>query len=222
MLTSSSIPVPILQTAFAFWSSKVLLTAVEFGVFTKLGDRRLTGAELGAELGLHPRGISDFFDALVAMKFLDREGDGPAAKYFNTPAGALYLDQQQPALRRRHSGHAQRAALQVLARPARGLAHRQAAERNQARPEGNVRGALRGTAEARTVHGRDDRPLADQLRGVRGKVRFFKVQDALRHRRRDRPALHRSREETSASPVHVASICRRSNRSRRSTSRPPG
>ena len=25
---------PILQTAFAFWSSKVLLTAVEFGVFT--------------------------------------------------------------------------------------------------------------------------------------------------------------------------------------------
>ena len=69
-------PGPILQTAFAFWSSKVLLTAVEFGVFTQLGDRRLTGAELGGELGLHPRGIADFFDALVAMKFLDREGDG--------------------------------------------------------------------------------------------------------------------------------------------------
>jgi hypothetical protein len=65
-------PGPILQTAFAFWSSKVLLTAVEFGVFTKLGDRRITGAELGVELGLHPRGISDFFDALVAMQFLNR------------------------------------------------------------------------------------------------------------------------------------------------------
>ena len=89
-------PGPILQTAFAFWSSKVLLTAVEFGVFTKLGDRRISGAELGAELGLHPRGISDFFDALVAMKFLDREGDGPSAKYFNTPAGALYLDRNSP------------------------------------------------------------------------------------------------------------------------------
>ena len=47
-------PGPILQTAFAFWSSKVLLTAVEFGVFTKLGDRRLTGAELGAGTGLAP------------------------------------------------------------------------------------------------------------------------------------------------------------------------
>ena len=29
-------PGPILQTAFGFWSSKVLLTAVEFGVFTNL------------------------------------------------------------------------------------------------------------------------------------------------------------------------------------------
>jgi O-methyltransferase domain/Dimerisation domain len=89
-------PGPILQTAFAFWSSKVLLTAVEFGVFTKLGKRRITGAELGAELGLHPRSISDFFDALVAMKFLDREGDGPSAEYFNTPTGALYLDRDSP------------------------------------------------------------------------------------------------------------------------------
>ena len=89
-------PSPILQTAFAFWSSKVLLTAVEFGVFTKLGSRRITGADLGAELGLHPRGINDFLDALVAMQFLDRQGDDPSAKYFNTPAGALYLDSGSP------------------------------------------------------------------------------------------------------------------------------
>jgi hypothetical protein len=89
-------PGAILQTAFGFWSSKVLLTAVEFGVFTKLGDRRITGEELGAELGLHPRGIADFFDALVAMQFLGRDGDGPSAKYFNTPAGALYLDSNSP------------------------------------------------------------------------------------------------------------------------------
>jgi len=89
-------PAPILQTAFAFWSSKVLLTAVDFGVFTKIGNRQLTGAELGAELGLHPRGISDFFDALVAMKFLDRHGHGLEAKYFNTPAAAMYLDSGSP------------------------------------------------------------------------------------------------------------------------------
>jgi predicted O-methyltransferase YrrM len=87
---------PILQTAFAFWNSKVLLTAVQFGLFTALGDRQMSGEELGAELGLHPRAISDFFDALVAMQFLGREGDGPSAKYFNTLAGSLYLVQGSP------------------------------------------------------------------------------------------------------------------------------
>jgi hypothetical protein len=93
---SSPDPGPILQTAFAFWSSKVLLTAVEFGLFTRLGERRLTGPELGGELGLHPRAVADFFDTLVAMKFLGRDGDGPSGRYFNTPAGALYLDRNSP------------------------------------------------------------------------------------------------------------------------------
>ena len=96
MSSSQLNPSAILQTAFSFWASKVLLTAVEAGVFTKLADRRLTGAELGAELQFHPRAIADFFDALVAMKFLGREGDGPAAKYFNTPEGALFLDEKSP------------------------------------------------------------------------------------------------------------------------------
>jgi hypothetical protein len=96
MSSSKPNPSAILQTAFSFWSSKVLLTAVEFGVFTKLADRRLTGAELGAELKLHPRAHADFLDALVAMKFLGRDGDDPAAKYFNTPEGALFLDEKSP------------------------------------------------------------------------------------------------------------------------------
>src|SRR5438552_3597666 len=89
-------PGAILQTAFAFWSSKVLLTAVEFGVFTTLADRRIAGTELGRELNLHPRGVDDFFDALVAMKVIDREGNGPSAKYANTPAAALFLDRNSP------------------------------------------------------------------------------------------------------------------------------
>jgi hypothetical protein len=89
-------PSAILQTAFSFWSSKVLLTAVEFGLFSKLANRQLTGTELGKELGLHSRGISDFLDTLVAMKFLHREGEGAAARYSNTPEGNLYLDQSSP------------------------------------------------------------------------------------------------------------------------------
>ena len=86
----------ILGTAFGFWGSKVLLTAVEFGLFTRLGSRRMTGSELVADLGLHSRANPDFFDALVALGFLDREGNGPSAAYLNTAAGSLYLDRTSP------------------------------------------------------------------------------------------------------------------------------
>ncbi len=96
MNSTSLTPDAILQTGFGFWNSKVLLTAVTLDLFTKLGARRLTGAQIGKELALHPRGVADFLDALVAMKFLEREGDGADAKYFNTPATALYLDRESP------------------------------------------------------------------------------------------------------------------------------
>lgn len=89
-------PSSILQTAFGFWGSKVLLTAVEIVLFTKLVGRRLTGTELGKELQFHPCANPNFFDAFVAMKFLDRQGDGPHAKYFNTPEGAMFLDGASP------------------------------------------------------------------------------------------------------------------------------
>src|SRR5215472_14107332 len=96
MKTTSPTPDAILQTAFGFWNSKVLLTAVTFDLFTALGQRRLTGAEISNKIKLHPRGVADFLDALVAMKFLEREGDGADAKYFNTSATALYLDRNSP------------------------------------------------------------------------------------------------------------------------------
>ena len=95
-MSHSPSPSSILQTAFGFWGSKVLLTAVDFGLFTILGNRHLTGAELGKELRLHPRATPDFLDALVAMKFLDRTGDGPQATYLNKPEAAMFLDAASP------------------------------------------------------------------------------------------------------------------------------
>ncbi|HEU4627528.1 MAG TPA: methyltransferase [Steroidobacteraceae bacterium] len=86
----------ILETGFAFWPAKVLLTAVELDVFTTLGARSMTAAELRRVLGLHPRGIFDFFDTLVALGFLERDGNGPLAKYRNTPSTAQFLDRNQP------------------------------------------------------------------------------------------------------------------------------
>lgn len=89
-------PSYIMQTATAFWASKVLLTAVELDLFTKLGDQAMTASQLGDELGLHPRGTFDFFDALVALKFLDRDGDGPQGEYKNTPDTAAFLNKNSP------------------------------------------------------------------------------------------------------------------------------
>ncbi len=74
----------------------MLLTAVTYDLFTTVGQLRLTGAEIGRKLNLHTRGVPDFLDALVAMKFLERQGNGAEAKYFNTPATALYLDRRSP------------------------------------------------------------------------------------------------------------------------------
>lgn len=89
-------PSHIMQTATAFWASKVLLTAVELDLFTALADGPSSATQLGERLGLHPRGTFDFFDALVALKFLDREGDGPEGKYKNTSQTAAFLNKKSP------------------------------------------------------------------------------------------------------------------------------
>ena len=90
-------PEHILQTALAFFPSKVLLSANELGVFTALTEKPMTGTELCDALGLHPRANPDFFDTLAALEFLQRNGDGPKATYQNTPQSALFLNEQSPA-----------------------------------------------------------------------------------------------------------------------------
>ena len=89
----SATPDRILELGFAFWGSKTLLSAVELGVFTVLGDGPLPGETLRQRLALHPRSAHDFFDALVALGMLDRDDRG----YANTPATARFLDARQPA-----------------------------------------------------------------------------------------------------------------------------
>lgn len=85
-------PSHIMQVGTGFWASKTLLAAVKLELFTKLGTNAITGEKLGAQLGLHERGIWDFFDALVSLGFLNREGEGKEALYSNTEETALFLD----------------------------------------------------------------------------------------------------------------------------------
>ena len=89
-------PQRILEVGMGFWPAKVLLSAVELGVFSSLGASSKTPEELRALLGLHPRAVPDFPDALVALGFLERDGDGPTACYRNTPESAAFLDRRSP------------------------------------------------------------------------------------------------------------------------------
>jgi hypothetical protein len=86
-------PERIMQLGTGFWGSKVLLSAVELGVFSVLAHGPLDGPTLAARLGLHARGWRDFFDALVALGMLERRD----AAYANTVETDVLLDRAKPS-----------------------------------------------------------------------------------------------------------------------------
>lgn len=86
-------PAHILQTGLAFWASKTLLSAIEIGVFTELAQGPEPLTTLAGRLGLHPRSARDFLDTLVALGFLQRDGD----RYRNTVETGLFLDRRKPS-----------------------------------------------------------------------------------------------------------------------------
>src|SRR6185437_3241435 len=86
-------PDHILQVGLGFWASKVLLSAVEMGLFTELAKNPEDLDAVQSRLGLHPRSARDFLDALVALGFLQRHGN----VYSNTPSTDIFLDQHKPS-----------------------------------------------------------------------------------------------------------------------------
>jgi SAM-dependent methyltransferase len=89
-------PSHIMQVGAGFWASKTLLSAVELELFTQLGGESLTGEEIEERLGLHPRATDDFLDTLVALRLLERDGDGSAGRYRNTADAGAFLDKRSP------------------------------------------------------------------------------------------------------------------------------
>ena len=89
-------PSRIMDVGMGFWPSKVLLSAIELDLFTHLGDTSMAGEEIGERIGLHPRAIYDFLDALVSLRFLERDGDGPDGRYRNSAETAAFLDEKSP------------------------------------------------------------------------------------------------------------------------------
>ena len=116
----------ILQVGLGFWASKTLLSAVEMGLFTELAKHPADLETLQGRLGLHQRSSRDFFDALVALKFLERH-DG---RYYNTPSTDFLLRQTQALVHRRYSGNGQPSPLSILEPPHDGAPNRTSAKRN--------------------------------------------------------------------------------------------
>ena len=111
-------PERILQTGLAFWASKTLLSAVELEIFTTLAEKPSTADDLRQRLGLHQRSALDFFDALVALGFLQRSG----GVYANTPESRSLPRQAEAVVRRRHPRDGQPPALRLLEPSHRGAA----------------------------------------------------------------------------------------------------
>jgi hypothetical protein len=91
-MAESLTPERILRLGLGYQGAKVLLSAVELGLFTELANRPLDAERLRARLGLHPRSARDFFDALVALGMLERDGSA----YRNTPETDRFLDRAKP------------------------------------------------------------------------------------------------------------------------------
>jgi hypothetical protein len=89
----STRPHHIFDAAYGFWRSKALFAAVEVDLFSILADGPLDGQTLTARTGIHKRAARDFFDALVALRVLDRD---ETDRYRNTKEGDRYLVRERP------------------------------------------------------------------------------------------------------------------------------
>jgi hypothetical protein len=78
--------------SFGFMASKVLFSAIEVGLFTELAKGPLDAGEIQKLCGLHPRGIRDFLDTLVALGMLEHRGE----IYSNSLETDFYLDRAKP------------------------------------------------------------------------------------------------------------------------------
>ncbi|QEM06332.1 methyltransferase [Mucilaginibacter rubeus] len=93
-------PENIMKIGTGFWPSKILLTAVNFQLFTRLAEKKTMKAnDIKNILGLKctDRNVYDFLDALTIFGCLKREGILDTAIYSNTPDTDTFLDKNKPS-----------------------------------------------------------------------------------------------------------------------------
>ncbi len=85
-------PVNVMEMAWGFQNSRILLTAYELELFTALGDKSATSAEVARSLGTDERATDRLMNALCAIGLLQKE-DG---RFSNTPLAARFLVRGEP------------------------------------------------------------------------------------------------------------------------------
>jgi len=88
-------PAGIMQMGTGFWASKILLTAVNFQLFTHLAKQvSMSASEIKSLLNLKciDRHLYDFLDALTCFGFLQRDGLLETAHYSNSIDTGTFLD----------------------------------------------------------------------------------------------------------------------------------
>lgn len=90
-------PSRIMQTGMGFWTSKALLSAVKFGLFTQLAPQPLSAKEIKQRLKLNcsDRHVYDWLDALVSLGFLERKDLLENALYSNAEDSDFFLDKNK-------------------------------------------------------------------------------------------------------------------------------
>jgi hypothetical protein len=89
-------PARIMQIGTGFWPSKILLSAIEFDLFTLLSGGSKDAHEIKTAIGLHERSLYDFLDALTALGFLKRTGIKETARYSNAEDTDTFLVDGKP------------------------------------------------------------------------------------------------------------------------------
>lgn len=91
-------PSQIMQVGMQFFSSKILLSAVNMGLFTLLAEKPLNLKAIKKHYSWNctERHALDFLDALFVLKFLKREGIYEDSVYSNTVDTDFFLDKNKP------------------------------------------------------------------------------------------------------------------------------
>ena len=197
-------PSHIMQVGMGFFASKTLLSAVEFGLFTALAKAEDDRRRDRRALGLNPRAVPDFPDALVALRLAGARGRRRGTRvYANTPRKRLF---PRPRQRRPMSAASWRWRMPASIRFWDDL--------TEALRTGKPQNEMKHTGESLfdTLYEEPARLeqfmnamtgiSAGNFKVLRGEVRLLELSKPVRRRRRDGAALLHRRRRAPAYALH--------------------